>query len=296
MIVRIPFVPFPLQLAKKVIKPFYGIGEKLTNFFPSLSVVLQQAEIDVNAREYLSIAFFALWFWATLVFTVIISIGFIVPTLPANFSYILTFVPIVIGGLSSAYVILYPQLLINKKTRNLEKNLAFALRHLLIQVRSGVPLFDGLVSVSNGDYGLIAEEFKNCVKKISTGMSDTMALEESIFKNPSLQFRRIIWQITNSLRTGADLGDTLDSIVENLSSEQKVAIRKYGSQLNPLSMMYMMTAVIIPSLGITFLILLSSFSGTAVSEILFWMILVALATFQFMFIGIVKNRRPPIEL
>jgi flagellar protein FlaJ len=178
----------------------------------------------------------------------------------------------------------------------LEKNLAFALRHLLIQVRSGVPLFDGLVSVSNGNYGLITEEFKNCVKKISTGMSETVALEEMIFKNPSLQFRRIIWQITNSLRTGADLGDTLDSIVSNLSSEQKVAIRKYGSQLNPLSMMYMMTAVIIPSLGITFLILLSSFSGTAVSEILFWMILVALATFQFMFIGIVKNRRPPIEL
>jgi len=296
MIIRIPFVPFPLPLAKKVIKPFYGIGEKLTKFFPSLSVTLQQAEIDVNAREYLSIAFFALWFWATLMFTVMISIGFIVPTLPANFSYILTLVPLVIGGLSFAYVILYPQLLINKKTRNLEKNLGFALRHLLIQVRSGVPLFDGLVSISNGDHGLITEEFKNCVKKISTGMSETLALEEMIFKNPSLQFRRIIWQITNSLRTGADLGNTLDSIVENLSSEQKVAIRKYGSQLNPLSMMYMMTAVIIPSLGITFLILLSSFSGIAVSEILFWIILIALATFQFMFIGIVKNRRPPIEL
>jgi len=147
-----------------------------------------------------------------------------------------------------------------------------------------------------GDYGLVAEEFKDCVKKISTGMPETTALEELIFRNPSIFFRRVIWQITNAIRTGADLSNTLESIVHSLSDEQKVAIRRYGSQLNPLSMMYMMTAVILPSLGITFLILMSTFSGMPVSEMLFWVTLVALATFQFMFIGVVKNRRPAIEL
>jgi pilus assembly protein TadC len=166
----------------------------------------------------------------------------------------------------------------------------------LIQVKSGVPLFDALVSISNGNYGLISKEFKICTKKISTGLDQTIALEELALRNPSLHFRRIVWQITSAIKTGANLGETLDSIVYNLSQEQKVMIRKYGSQLNPLAMMYMMLAVIIPSLGITFLIIFSAFSGVAVTEMVFYGILFALAFFQFTFIGIVKSRRPAIEL
>ena len=295
MVKRIPFVPFPLTLARKIARPFFGIGGKLSKIFPNLSVNLSQAEIGITPREYLAIAFFSFWFWTMIIFCLLFSLSVFV-TLPKNFIFISAGVSLILGFMSFVYVILYPQLLISKKIRNLERNLLFALRHLLIQVKSGVPLFDGLVSVSKGDYGLISEEFKKCTKKISTGMSQTAALEELIFRNPSLYFRRVIWQITNALRTGADLGDTLDAIVYNLSEEQKVAIRRYGSQLNPLAMLYMLFGVIMPSLGITFLVLLSSFAAFPISETLFWALLGFLSLFQFFFIGIVKNRRPAIEV
>lgn len=85
-------------------------------------------------------------------------------------------------------------------------------------------------------------------------------------------------------------------MVENLTNEQKVQIRKYGSQLNPMAMMYMMVAVIIPSLGITFIIIMSSFSGFEVTKSIFWSILGFIAFFQFMFIGLIKSRRPPVEI
>jgi len=198
--------------------------------------------------------------------------------------------------LSFFYVILYPNLIIVRKTKDLEKKLLFALRHLLIQVKSGVPLFDALVSVSNGNYGAVSKELKECTKKISTGLEQTVALEELALKNPSLDFRRIIWQITSSIKTGADLGNTLENVVQNLSDEQRVAVRRYGSQLNPMAMMYMMLAVIVPSLGITFMLIFSSFSGIAVSESMFYIILAMLAFFQFIFIGMVKSRRPAVEL
>jgi len=292
---RIPLVPFSLPLARGISKPFYGVSGKLSKIFPDLGVKLDQAEIKIQPREYLAIACFCFWFWPTIIFYPLLILSWFA-AFPGNFIFIIATISLIVGVLSFVYIILYPHLIVNRKTRDLEKNLLFALRHLLIQVKSGVPLFDGLVSVSKGDYGLIAEEFKSSVKKISTGLSETASLEELIFKNPSLHFRRVIWQITNAMRTGADLGNTLEAIVQNLSDEQKVAIRRYGSQLNPLSMMYMMTAVILPSLGITFLVLLSTFTGVPVSEILFWLILVVLAVFQFMFIGIVKNRRPAIEL
>lgn len=292
---RIPFMPFPLPMARVIVKPLYGIGTKFSKFFPGLNVKLNQADIDIQPREYLSIAFFSLWFWTTLTFGLFFVL-FLLVNLPENFIYLIIFVPVSIGSISFMYIVLYPDLIISRKTRDLDKNLMFALRHLQVQVKSGIPLFDGLVSVSQGNYGLISEEFKNCVKKISTGESEINSLEEMILKNPSIFFRRVIWQVSNAIRTGADLGNTLSAIVDNLSNEQKVAIRRYGSQLNPLSMMYMMTAVIMPSLGITFLILLSTFSGMAISEFLFWFILCILIVFQFSFVGMVKSRRPTIEL
>ena len=292
---RIPFVPFSLPMARLVVKPFYGLGNRLSKFFPGLNVRLTQADIDISPREYLAIAFFALWFWTTIIFVLLLTLSLFI-TLPENFVYVLTLAPLAIGFLAFFYIVQYPMLIISRKIRDLDKYLLFALRHMQVQIKSGIPLFDGLVSVSNGDYGLISEEFKKCVKKISTGLSETNALEEMIFKNPSIYFRRVIWQITNAIRTGADLADTLDAIVENLSNEQKVAIRRYGSQLNPLSMMYMMLAVILPSLGITFLVLLSTFSGFTVSEMIFWFILGILIVFQFAFVGLVKSRRPTIEL
>ena len=280
---------------KKISRRFLGFGDKLSKILPGYGVKLEQAELDFQPRDYLAMAFFSLIFWILMIFTLLFAIS-IFATLSQNF--IFTFIPvsIVIGFLSFLYIIFYPSLIITRKVKDLEKNLHFSLRHLLIQVKSGVPLFDGLVSVANGNYGLVSKELGECTKRISTGCEQTSALEELALKNPSLNFRRVIWQISNAIKTGADLGNTLDAIVYNLGDERKVSIRKYGSQLNPLAMMYMMLAVIIPSLGITFLIIFSSFSGVTITESLFFIILFALAFFQFTFIGIVKSRRPAIEL
>jgi flagellar protein FlaJ len=183
-----------------------------------------------------------------------------------------------------------------KKNRDIEKNLLFAIRHMFIQVRSGVSLFDSLVSVSKANYGLISEEFGKCTKEIATGKEETVALEELTLRTPNISLKRIIWQIINSLRAGGDIGNTLDVMAQNLSEEQKVNIRKYGSQLSPMALMYLMFTVILPTLGITFLIIFSTFSGVQVPETVFYLILIILTVFQFMFIGLVKSRRPSVEV
>jgi pilus assembly protein TadC len=205
-------------------------------------------------------------------------------------------VSIAISVLSFLYILLYPRLLAVRRIRSVERNLLYALRHMAVQVKAGVTLFDSLVYISKKDYGVISEEFAKCTKRISTGTPTTEALDEIALRNPSLPFRRSIWQLSNSMRAGVDIGNTLESMVKNLSDEHRVAIRTYGSQLSPLTMMYMMLAVIIPSLGITFLVILGSFSGILISETIFWMILLLLLFFQFSFVGIVKSRRPSIEV
>ncbi|MDI6825576.1 MAG: type II secretion system F family protein [Candidatus Aenigmarchaeota archaeon] len=292
---RIPFILFPLPLARRIAQPFFGLGDRIAKFFPDFAIRLNQAEIDIRPREYMAIAIFSSWVWTSMIFFILTVISFFI-TLPGDFIFITSSVSLAIGFLSFLYILLYPRLIIARKVTDLDKNLLFALRHLLIQVKSGVPLYDGLVSVSSGNYGLVSEEIGECTKKISTGTEQTTALEELALKNPSLYFRRIVWQLTNAIRCGADLGDTLEHLVESLANEQKVAIRRYGSQLNPMAMMYMMLGVILPSLGITFLVVISSFSGIVVTEYMFVGLLAALIIFQFSFVGIVKSRRPAIEL
>ncbi len=290
---RIPLVPFPINTAKKFAKSFYGFGEILSKFFPNLEIQLERADLNISSLEYLSIALFSSIFWIIFM-SVIFFATYNFLTLSENFIRIWFSIPIFFGFISFVYLLAYPSFIVTKRIKNLERNMIYALRHLQIQIKSGVPLFDALVSVSNANYGVISEELKKTIKKISTGTSETESLEELASRNPSLYFRRTIWQINNALRSGADLGNTLDNIVVSLSNEQRIAIRKYGSQLNPLAMMYMMMSVIIPTLGVTFLLVISSFIGLLVTEMIFWIILIGVATFQFFFIGIVKSRRPPI--
>lgn len=290
----LPFVPFKLGIAKRFARPFVGLSEIIVKISPGVEMSLKQSEIEIDSREYVSIAIFSSIFWFLIMFSTIFILGQILAI--SSFMYISIFSSLAISTMVFVYLMLYPKLIVVRKLRSLDKNLLYGLRDLTVQVKSGVPLFNAMVSVSKKDYGMFSEEFSESVKKISTGDSQTDALEEMASRNPSLNFRRAIWQMVNSIRSGTDLGSTLDNTVSNISNEQRVQIKKYGSQLNPLAMMYMMMGVILPSLGITFLIILSSFSGFPITEVFFWMIMVVLIVFQFAFVGIVKNRRPSIEV
>jgi flagellar protein FlaJ len=294
MFKTVPFVPFPIRVALKASRSFTIVGSWIEKFSPGFDLSLKQAEIELRAKEYFAIALFSFFFWFTIIFSLFAFLGKIF-----ELQRLLLFDLLIsssISILAFVYILMYPKLIITRRLLELDKNLLYGLRYLTIQIKSGVPLFDALVSISKQNYGRLSEEFGNCVKRVSTGMPVTQALEELVLKNPSLYFRRSLWQLINSMRTGTDLGSSLDSMISSLSSEQSVAMRRYGSQLSPLAMMYMMLAVIIPSLGITFIILLSSFSGLPITKSVFWMILAFLVVFQFAFIGLIKSRRPPIEI
>ncbi|MBI4174844.1 MAG: type II secretion system F family protein [Candidatus Aenigmarchaeota archaeon] len=175
---------------------------------------------------------------------------------------------------------------------DLERNLIYAVRHIYVQVTSGVPIFDAMLSVSEANYGTISKEFKIAVRNVNTGQPIEKALDDLALRNPSQYFRRTLWQISNGIKSGSDIGNILRNITDYISSEQKILIKLYGSQLNPLTLLYMMAGIVIPSLGITFLVVLSSFSGIPVTETMFWIILAFLLVFQFMFLGMIKSKRP----
>jgi hypothetical protein len=98
------------------------------------------------------------------------------------------------------------------------------------------------------------------------------------------------------MKEGASINDILKNVIKNLTKEQIIQIEKYGSELNPLAMFYMMGAVIMPTLGITFLIIIISFIQIEESlvKLLFYSLLGFVVFFQTMFSGIVKTKRPTL--
>ncbi len=285
---RIPFVPLPQQAAEKISHIFSGFGSRLSKAFPSMKLDLYIAEIPFHTEEYLSLAIFS----GLLYFFLIFGFVFLISAVAATADIFLSLgISILFSFFVFSQILIYPKFLVSRKTRDIESNLLPALYHMMIEVKSGVPLFNALVGVSEG-YGKVSEEFKKIVSRINAGVSETEALDSASEKNPSLYFRRAIMQIVNSIKAGGTISNALEAIVDNLTKEQVISVKKYSQELNPLTMMYMLVAVILPTLGLTFLIVLSSFSGGGVPKIIFPTILFALAAFQFFFMGIVKTKRP----
>ncbi len=282
---------------------FIGVGAVLAKLFSSVELDLKQSGIleqyAINAREYLSVcAFLAtiLFVFATVFVTAITTMLGITSTMFGMPS------PYVFGfgsGIAAAVFIFFqmmyfPKSIINKRVADIDRNLLYVLRTILVQIRSGIPIFDTFVTIASGDYGEITEEFKNVIEKVRTGKPVTESLEELAIRNPSNYFRRALWQLVNSIKSGSDVADNLAVVIAALSKEQLIEIRKYQSTLNPLSMMYMMVAVIAPSLGITLMIVLSMFPGAEAlqSEMSFWGLLAMVIFMQVMFMFVIKSRRP----
>jgi len=285
----IPFVPFPIKkAAKEATDHFSKFGDMVCKAFPSLKMSLYQANIELRPREYASLIVLTSVFYFVLMTPLIFWIGLIAGRIDF-------FLPLFVGTVFSTfiffYLIQYPNLVAARRMRVLESDLLSALQHMLIEIKSGVPLFNSMISISV-DYGEISEEFKKMVKEINAGKSEMAALEESSRRNPSLYFRRTLWQLTNSIKAGSDIGNALEAIVHNLTQEQIIAIRKYGQELSPYTLIYMLIAIIMPTLGITFLIILSSFAGLEIPKLIFPLIIIALAVFQYFFMGVIKTKRP----
>jgi pilus assembly protein TadC len=300
---QIPLLPLPYGPLSKLSHGFYPLSSFLLKVLPSMEMELEGAKSQFDGKEYIS--------GALLTFTIyFIGIGAILVTWAFRNELIddlkirlaIFSISFIISLAIFMYILAYPKWKSSKVKLEVEKNLLFAARHLMIQTNAGVPLFDSIVSISeeyddeNLNYGAISKEFRKIVREVKSGKELTVALEESAVRNPSQYYKRAIWQLANANRAGANMGFVLKDIVEYLSSEQRIMIRNYGSQLNPLALFYMFTCIIAPTMGIIFLAIIVTIAGTPINDFVFITILVLLAIAQIVFIGLIKSRRPTVAL
>lgn len=297
MSTSIPFALIPPAMLEKIYRPFMIVGHLLeTTIFHNFNLKLQQARMTITSGKY-----WAMCFANDLILSIMLSIFVF---LIANNSTKLKTSPLLIAILSCIGLIGFmlfqqraaPEIYIKKRVDDLEKNTLPALQNFLIQLRSGIPLFDIMVNVAASDYGEVSKEFMNVVKKINGGIPQVEALERMALENPSGIFRSAIWQMVNGLKTGSNLTDVLREIMAALADEQILQVEQYGSVLSPLTMFYMIMAVILPAIGVNFLIVIVSFMNLDMgpTKIVFWCVYGFILIVQLMFINIIKTKRPSL--
>ena len=266
---------------------FYRIARR----FPALGLKLKQAGMLDSPEKFVKKTFFSAFYMTTAVAILLAAIvaknkdlvqGIVVLT-PALF--ILFFF----------YFLRLPDIRIMKKQREINQEIIYAGRFLTVELQSGVLLYDALKNVSTS-YKSIGKYFREVITSVDMGTTLEDALIEAIEYTPSEHLRRVLWQILNALNTGADVADSLTSVIEQITKEQTIEINQYSKKLNPIAMFYMMIAVILPSLGIALLVIVSSFFAIQLDLFILILIAISFGILQLAFLSIIKSSRPAVGL
>ncbi len=253
---------------------------------PGLNMKLRQARMVENEEQYIGrIMLTSLYLSFGIVF---ILFFFVQSILVFLFS-------IVIFPLLFIYFIKYVDVKIQRLSNEINQEIIFAGRFLIIEIESGVPMYNTFSNLAK-NYDVVGKFFGEIVEQIDLGTGMDEAINEAILLSPSPNLRKIFWQVLNSMKTGSDVSRSLGVVIDQIVREQQIEVKEYGRKLSPMAMFYMMVAIIMPSLGTTIIVVVASFIGLPLSLGYLLIITGMIGFVQFMFLSVIKSIRPPMEL
>ena len=268
-----------------------GFVNRVVSFFPALKSELRIAHLAYTPIQYVyknlkETALYA--FISTILFFFVLQKAKL-PFLLLAPIFIILFI------LIFEYSLLRIKAKIRQREREINKEVTFVGRYLLVKLYSGRPLLNALIETASSR-GIASKYIKEVVDDIDTGNTIEDALGNAMIYSPSDKLRRILFHINNALQLGIDVTKPLESVLEEITREEELEIKKYGKKLNTLIIFYMLAAVILPSLGVAMFIVISSFinfplSLWGLSVFVFFMVVL-----QFIFITLFKSIRPMVNL
>ena len=214
----------------------------------------------------------------------------------ANISlfWLLLVIPCVLAG-SFFFFLNAPKSVIAKRRRELDQEVLFAGRFLLVKVHSGRPLLNALIEGSQS-FGVASKYFKEIVDDINLGTPIEKALDNAVKYSPSDKYRRILFQINTAMKVGIDVSVPLNNVIEEITAEQLTEIQRYGKKLNSLALFYMLLAIVLPSIGMAIFVVVGGLLGLPIDRNIFLVVIGALILIQVIFISIFKTSRLSVNL
>lgn len=292
---RVKFMLYSIERANKVNRHFVWIGEKLSGLFFNVKYALQQGDFEIEPEKYLTAAFFSALVYGIIFFFAFYALFAVRDgTITGENSVLAALIGLAFFCIALFLHIIYPGIMAKKYAAGIDQSLLFALKSMLIQVSSGVTLFNAMINISKANYGIVSKEFEALTKEISAGESEVKALEKMALKTKSDYLRKTTWQLLASMRSGASVQGALSSIVETLSNKQVRAIKDYAAELNLWILIYLLLAAAVPTLGITFLVILSAMGGASIGPETVLLAIFGAFFMQVVLIGFIKSRVPKV--
>lgn len=285
-----PLVFVPLSIGQKIADRFRSTLSKILAFFPSLKYDLRALGIS-EVKAYTASNIISSFLLA-IMFGLAILLALKMAKAEARMQSIAALASLAVFLTVFVFNMIYPGIKTRTFAVRIDRDLIFALKDMLIQVESGIPLYEAMVNIANSSYGIVSSDFKGAVKEMSAGTPESAALQKIALSTKSEFFKKALWQLISSLEKGARLGPALKSVVETLENYQYKSIRDYSSTLNFIVLVYMLTSAAVPSLGITFSIVLSAFGGLGVNEQMLTALISVSLLAQVILIGYVSSARP----
>lgn len=208
--------------------------------------------------------------------------------------YLLLILPFIYIGYFFFFM-MSPKNIINKRKRELDQEVLFAGRFLLVKVHSGRPLLNALIEGSQS-YGIASKYFKEIVEDINLGTPIEKALDNAVKYSPSEKYRRILFQISTALKVGIDVSIPLSNAIDEITAEQLTEIQRYGKKLNSLALFYMLLAIVLPSIGMAIFVVVGGLLGLPIERNLFLVVTGALVIVQLIFVSVFKASRLSVNL
>ncbi|MFH1785607.1 MAG: type II secretion system F family protein [Candidatus Micrarchaeota archaeon] len=290
---RIPFLLISFRAVGRLGRRLRGLGKILISLQPGLKTTISKLGYDFSAESYVVGSFissFLYGFFFCLIMLLALS------TKPDLDEIIRTSLGAGLGIMTVFFMLhlIYPAILLKKIAMLENKDLLFALREIIMDVDSGIPLFDSIKNVATSDYRQVSAAMDTVVREIETGTSEIDALKHLALKSESEYTKRTVWQMVNALESGASMKNALGGIADALEAANYREIKNYSANLNFMLLMYMLVAAVVPSLGVTFMVLLSAFGGLGVDLFTVGLLVGGSAFLQIVMIGYMNSTRPEL--
>ncbi len=255
------------MLGERVAQILPSTCDSITGHFQELNTDLELLDAEIESGQYIVISAVNALLWG-LLFGVLIFVltfafeksiaGAVVPAI-ASFA--------VISAMFTVVFIAYPGILLRKEAEEIDSYLIYALNDLVMQVAAGTSLNEAMRRVAQAKYGKVSTQFREVIERMVSGESQEEALVNVAKRNRSEFMRRVLWQLSTVLHTGASLDVAMKDLILAIRNYQDNRIKQYSQNLNFYILLYLMLAVVLPSLTILLLTTISIFisRGGAIS-------------------------------
>ncbi len=286
---------FPIDRARHFSQKFLIFGRIISKILFSLSYDIQKADLKIEAEKYALASLISAAIYGLIFLFIGLTFGIMIFKGLKTEVFLIMILASIIGFFGFLiFHLMFPKIKANQLASQVDQELLFALRTLLIQVSSGISLFEGLRSLSRTNYGQVSKELAEVVRDINSGMSETAALEKLAFKTNSEILKKTIWQIITTTKSGGSIATAITSEIDELIVKQSETIKNYAAELNLWTLVYLIVAAALPSLGVTFLVIASSIGSSGIGTEAVILIAVLAFCIQAAMIFLIKSQVPKV--